>query len=824
MLAPPRHPREEERLAVLRRCGVLDSVPELDFDHLTKLAARLTGSPIALVSLVDEKRQWFKSREGIDVSETPREVSFCGHAVLEPEHVFVVVDATLDPRFSDNPLVQGPAKVVHYTGIPLRIGAESMPVGTLCVIDHTAKTLDATQLEMLALLARHVEYLLDARLHDRDLEDRLVVRRRKEEELAAIVAAVGEGILVYGHDGRVESANPAAERILGVAVAQLRGVAMDIESDWVTVDAGGQPLGTDQLPAVVARRTNQSVSNVIVGMRPAGGEMSWLQVNARPFDEDLERGTRRVVVSFADVTAIRREEAERRRAEAELEEIFTVSPEPVCLASYEGSFLRLNPAWSTVLGWSVSELLAIKFIDLVHPEDQARTIAEAASVAAGKPSHNFENRYRCKDGSFRILRWRSAVVAESKVVVAVAHDVSDDRARETELRQTRDAAEAGARAKSEFLATMSHEIRTPMNGVLGLTEVLLGTSLSDEQRELLGAVRGSGRALLQVLNDILDWSRIEAGRMSLEFGAVEPTSLAHDVATVLRAEASKKNVVVELAIPTHFDRMVVGDAGRIRQVLFNLVANAVKFTDRGSVGVRVAPVAPTPEFPNGACLFAVSDTGIGMTAEALARLFQRFTQVDASATRRFGGSGLGLAISRQLVEAMGGTIAVESKLGVGSTFSFVLPCAAADESSARAASLAPEPTVDRSLRVLIVEDEPINLKVVTSLVRREGHEVSSARDGRGGVALAEKEEWDLVLMDVQMPEMDGLEATRTIRARETRSGSRRVPIVGLTASVLPEEVGACLDAGMDAVMAKPFTLDALRRVLSGASTGSRALV
>jgi len=380
-----------------------------------------------------------------------------------------------------------------------------------------------------------------------------------------------------------------------------------------------------------------------------------------------------------------------------------------------------------------------------------------------------------------------------------------------QLAVARDRAEAGARAKSEFLATMSHELRTPMNGVLGMAQLLLHTPLTDEQMARVQALRKSGEALLRIINDVLDFSRMEAGKLTIEAQPFDLCQLLEDVRETLATAADVVGLALDVEVGAGCPRHVMGDEGRVRQVLFNLVGNAIKFTDRGRVVIRAeaSEVAGDPSIR-----LHVTDTGIGMSPETLARLFTPFTQGDGSATRRHGGSGLGLSISKGLVELMGGSLAVTSAVGAGTHFTVTLPLPAAaapappsparDPGAGAAARAGYEP---RGVRVLVAEDNMINQVVAVSLLAHLGCTVDVAADGVEAVRRWSEGAFDLILMDCQMPEMDGFEATRRIRAAE--AGEGRIPIVALTANAMREDRDACLEAGMDDHIAKPVTEESL---------------
>ncbi len=650
---------------------------------------------------------------------------------------------------------------------------------------------------------------------DRDLAQQAA---RAEEQHRGVVDHLSEIVFRTDRDGRLTFLNPAWEEITGHRTEGSLGMRL---TDVIHPDDRAQCV-SDFLALAGGARASVKHEMRLVTRR---GEAVWTLAYAWPIVGAAGRVVG-VAGTLNDITE-RKLAAERISEQLGFIEALVESiPVPIYVKDRDGRYARVNRAYCDMFDLSREGLIG-RMVEDAHPEPLAEIHAQSdRSVLEGNATTSYEFRARLHDGRMVDCVANKAALrspqGEITGLVGTVIDITHQKEATRALMQAKEAAESTSRMKSEFLANMSHEIRTPMNGIIGMTDIVLDTPLDAQQREYLGIVKSSASALLGIINDILDFSKIESGKLSLEQVSFDLPRLLAETLTPMSPRVMERGVDLRLELDPSLPAHWIGDPGRLRQILNNLLSNAVKFTEAGEVAVNVREAAPRSGDARRWLRFSVRDTGIGISPERQAQIFAPFIQEDNSITRRFGGTGLGLSITRRLCDLMGGSISLTSTPGRGSEFVAELPFDL-DEDATPAeppGHSTHEPHIGREAapllertQVLLAEDNAINELLTVTLLRRWGCKVTVANDGAQAVMLFSERRFDLVLMDVHMPGVSGLEATAHIRDIERETRLPRTPVIALTASAMPDDRRLCLEAGMDDYLSKPLRAQDLRQTI-----------
>jgi PAS domain S-box-containing protein len=771
------------------------------FDRATLVARGLFPGSDSIVILVKDGVAW---RSRVDNEAFPKHDRLAEKVIASGEMVWIA-DALADPRFADNPLVVNPPHLRAYVGAPIRLEDGTTP-GVLAVVSTQPIPHDdskAAQLQALADLVAD-EWMRAQVTSERARSVQELDTARATQDV--LLGLVPMSMVVLDTELRVVAASKIWERHLHVEGTDYVGRSI--------LDISAQVYEPFHKSFLYALRGNQlSNKRVKVGPHNDGGHL-WMNTEVVPWrTRDSEIGG--LMILADDVTEMVEAIDNFERTEQRLNMALELSGMHVWELDYANRKLFTAGAEDSFFEQpqTYEDLYKDIFVT-IDPRDKA-AVGEAwrAHVEEGAP---YRPQYRIARSDGQEI-WGEGVVSyhaddngRPQRLVGVLQNITARKEAERALIAAKEEAETSNRAKSTFLATMSHEIRTPLNGVLGMAQAMSADALEPVQRERLDVIRQSGETLLAILNDVLDLSKIEAGKLELDETEFEIQDLARGAYAAFTAIANKKGLSFDLKFDKAARGVYRGDSTRVRQILYNLVSNAIKFTDRGLVQVRVSRAGELLKV-------SVRDSGIGISPEALSRLFSKFEQADSTTTRRYGGTGLGLAICRELAELMGGSIGAESVLGEGSVFTLALPLTRV----ADARLLAPAPPSPSApaeadgaaeglaLRVLAAEDNDVNRLVLQTLLHQVGLTPTIVADGAQALAAWETEAWDIILMDIQMPVMDGPTACRLIRQQEAAAGRARTPIIALTANAMAHQVAEYRAAGMDGFVPKPIEIGIL---------------
>jgi PAS domain S-box-containing protein len=768
------------------------------FERAMRVIEAMFGGVAADVVMLVDDTVWRASlAEQIATDRAPgAELVRAGNAVLW------IADARQDPLWRDTPAVAGPRKLRFFAGAPITL-ASGVRIGSLQAYGREPRPFDERAAKALDDLAAFVGDECERILLERDLVRAEGEARSARETMAAFVEASPASIVMTDAELRIIRSSPswrAEMKVEGVDVvgqpldALFPGTAEGWADAWAVARAGG---------TWTSKRER---------IRVADGSQLWLQVKVAPW-RDGDGGVAGLLVLPHNITDVVESLEQASRSEQRLNLAASLADLHVWEVDYRARTLLTMGAHDSFFETPLTyaDMFADPFCG-VHPDDRERCLAAwNRHLATGEP-YGVEHRVNRRDGkdvwAFTTTEYFVDDDGRPLRLVGATQNITARRNAEAEIERARDEAEAANRAKSDFLANMSHEIRTPLNGVMGVAGALTRTPLAHEQREMVGLIETSAHTLEALLSDVLDLARIESGRVELHAEPFDLGDALRQTAALFASPAREKGLAFEARIAPTVDARVKGDVTRLCQIVTNLLSNAIKFTAAGSVALDVEAAHGRDRLD---LSITVRDTGIGFDEEARARLFHRFEQADGSITRRYGGTGLGLSISRSLAEAMGGVLDARSVAGEGSTFglSLSLPLAA-EETPASQPGRAPQPLQDgHRRRVLLAEDHPTNRRVVELILEGLDVDLICVEDGAQALNAEGAGDFDLILMDMQMPVMDGLAAIRAIREREARAGGRRTPILSLTANAMPEHAEASLAAGADGHLTKPIAADRL---------------
>ena len=750
---------EKERLQELREYEILDTQPEAEFDTLAYIASQICAVPIALINFVDEERVWFKSKVGLDDLEMPRSQSFCTEAIKQKE-LFIVEDTEKDVRFSSLRGATHDPKYRFYAGAPL-VSPQGHVLGTVCILDTKPRTLTEKQQIALKELSRLAVSQLEMRRNVLRLESSLTEKQRielhaaeSERKLSTIIDTVSEGITLSDEHGFFEVFNPR--------MVDLTGYSMNEANDIPDFNRLLSPSEDEYQRLQVQLKelwAGKKIKESEITIRTKTGQKKILFLSSSLVQYNI----RKMVLSvYRDITETKKSEQAIRASAKRFQIFFESNPIPSWVFDLESYlFLEVNNAAINHYGYSKEEFRSMNIMDLRSTED-AEGLQEALETIKTREFNTAQGKHCLKDGTVIDvqLSWHNLDYDNHRAVLVVAQDITESKRAHEELRKAKEAAEIANKTKSEFLANMSHEIRTPMNGIIGTISLLAESPLTVEQQEYVQTIRLSGDALLNVINDILDFSKIESNDIELEEHPFRIESCLEEIFDLFAVQAEQRNIDLVYWMDEKVPHMVVVDATRLRQVLVNLISNAVKFTEHGEIHIEVSKASEKDGKVE--LLFSVGDTGIGIPSDRIHKLFIPFSQVDSSTTRKYGGSGLGLAICSRAVALLGGNMWVESKYAEGSTFSFTINVAEYNK-DLQEQNLCP-PLINKTKKVLVIDDNKTCRQVIENLLVEWGFIVQSAATLKEALLfMSDEKPFDVIVAEQTQGDYSGIQLIADIR-------------------------------------------------------------
>lgn len=767
---------ERSRINALNSYNILDTPSEPQFDAITSLASYICDTPVSLISFLDHERLWVKARKGIELSEIPRDQTMCQYTIGSPA-VLQTEDFHKDKRFCGNKYLQ--ASPFHfYAGAPLTT-TDGYKIGALCVTDYSARKLSEKQIEALQILANEVMSHLELRKKNQQLKELL----ENEKRFLSLFNNSSELHCVTDPQGIILYCNDIVEDLLGYKPSEIIG-----ENIWNFSAPEERERVMPDIYERISRGENRFILETKVVTK--NGEQRWFEWSDRLYQEKW-------LINGRDIT-------ERKETEARLRILSTAvekSPAGVILRNGNGEVIWMNEESEKILGYELGELKGQIFGDRLISEETDPSVIQFARqrVEAGK-NYEVEVVIRRKDGesvwifmSNNMLRDPEGNI-ESQIGILV--DITIRKEAEAQLIKTREEAIELSRSKELFLSVMSHEMRTPLNAVVGISRIIQREDSPKRQREHLNILEFSARNLLALINDVLDFTKVETGNIKLESIPADLRKLAVNTVQSIRIKAVKPGLDIITEIDPKINGYYKCDPTRLYQILMNILGNAVKFTEKGLVKLSLVLEEETAD--SATIRFSIADTGIGIPGDKLDSIFDAYAQAELHTSRKYGGTGLGLAITKKLVELHQSSINVKSVFGKGSEFSFQVSFPKTTE----------EPPVDDHFgeplqgHVLVVDDNAINRLLAEKILKNWRITVDFAENGRQALEKITGNAYDLVLMDIHMPEMDGNEAVRQIRQME--GSVCHIPVLALTASIMKNDEELLLAAGMNGVILKPF--------------------